>query len=324
MLRNKKVYTFSHRSLDLKEVRHFKSKVFGFGALAGLGIIAALLVLNHAGGDILGLGIDRMSMLTAENRILKDQIRQLGDKVAVVQKALERLSDRGNELRTAVDLNKIDDDTRAAAIGGAVPPAVNAFLSGEAREILSGSASVLDKLEREVKLQQASYEEITRRMEYNKGLFAHIPAIKPMAGPYSLNSFGMRIHPVLHVYKMHEGIDILSDVGTNVYAAGDGVVHFAGRTAGGYGIVIEVNHGYGYASLYAHLERTLVREGQSVHRGELIGKSGRSGLVSGPHLHFEVRYLGRKQNPVDYFFDDIDAARYRSQLVSTKISRGDN
>ena len=324
MPRHTKVYTFSHRSLDLKEVRHFRSKVLGFGAVAGLGIMVALLVLNHAGGDILGFGFDRMSMLTAENRILKEQIRQLGDKIAGVQKSLEKLSDRGNELRTAVDLTKIDDDTRAAAIGGAVPPAVNAFLSGEAREVLSGSSSLLDKLEREVKLQQTSYEEITRRMEYNKGLFSHIPAIKPMAGPYSLNSFGMRIHPVLHVYKMHEGIDIISDVGTNVYAAGDGVVHFAGRTAGGYGMVVEVNHGYGYASLYAHLERILVREGQSVHRGELIAKSGRSGLVSGPHLHFEVRYMGRKQNPVDYFFDDIDAARYRSQLVSDKISRGEN
>lgn len=324
MLRHTKFYVFSHRSLDLKEVRHFKSKVIGVGAAAAAGIIAGLLVLNHAGGDILGLGIDRMSMLTAENRILKEQIRQLGDKIAVVQKSLEKLSDRGNELRTAVDLTKIDDDTRAAAIGGAVPPAVNAFLSGEAREVLSGSASLLDKLEREVKLQQASYEEITRRMEYNKGLFAHIPAIKPMTGPYSLNSFGMRIHPVLHVYKMHEGIDIISDVGTNVYAAGDGIVHFAGRTAGGYGMVVEVSHGYGYSSLYAHLSRTLVREGQSVRRGELIAKSGRSGLVSGPHLHFEVRYMGRKQNPVDYFFDDIDAARYRSQLVSTKIGRGDN
>ena len=270
MLHHTKFYVFSHRSLDLKEVRHFKMKVLGFGAVAGLGIMAALLVLNHAGGDVLGLGIDRMSMLTAENRILKDQVRQLGDKISVVQKALEKLSDRGNELRTAVDLNRIDDDTRAAAIGGAVPPAVNAFLSGEAREVLSGSSSLLDKLEREVKLQQASYEEITRRMEYNKGLFAHIPAIKPMAGPYSLNSFGMRIHPVLHVYKMHEGIDIVSDVGSNVYAAGDGVVHFAGRTAGGYGVVVEVNHGYGYSSLYAHLSRTLVREGQTVRRGQIL------------------------------------------------------
>jgi murein DD-endopeptidase MepM/ murein hydrolase activator NlpD len=322
MLRHTKFYVFSHRSLDLREVRHFRSKVLGFGGIAALGIIGALLLLNHAGGDLLGLGIDRMSMLTAENRILKDQIRQLADKIAVAQKTLEKLSDRGNELRTAVDLNRIDDDTRAAAIGGAVPPAMNAFLSGEAREVLSGSESLLDKLEREVKLQQASYEEITRRMEYNKGLFAHIPAIKPMAGPYSLNSFGMRIHPVLHVYKMHEGIDIIGDVGTNVYAAGDGVVHFAGRTAGGYGMVIEINHGYGYSSLDAHLSRALVREGQSVRRGELIARSGRSGLVSGPHLHFEVRYMGRKQNPVDYFFDDVDAARYRSQLVSDNMTRG--
>ena len=324
MLRHMKFYVFSHRSLDLKEVRHFKSKIFASGAVVCAGILGALLVLNHVGGDVLGLGIDRMSMLSAENRMLKEQIRQLGDKMAGVQKALERLSDRDNEVRTAVDLARIDDDTRSAAVGGSVPPAVNAFLSGEAREVLTGANTLLDKLEREVKLQQTSYEEITHRMEYNKGLFAHIPAIKPMSGPYSINSFGMRIHPVLHVYKMHEGIDIVGDVGTNVYAAGDGVVHFAGRTMGGYGMAVEINHGYGYATLYAHLSRTLVREGQTVHRGELIAKSGRSGLVSGPHLHFEVRYMGRKQNPVDYFFDDIDAARYRSQLVSSMTARGDN
>jgi len=232
MRRHTKVYMFSHRSLDLKEVRHFRSKVLGFGAVAGLGIMAALLVLNHAGGDILGLGIDRMSMLTAENRILKDQIRQLGDKIAGVQKSLEKLSDRGNELRTAVDLTKIDDDTRAAAIGGAVPPAVNAFLSGEAREVLSGVLLAPGQAGAGGKAAADELRGDHRRMEYNKGLFSHIPAIKPMAGPYSLNSFGMRIHPVLHVYKMHEGIDIISDVGTNVYAAGDGVVHFSGRTAG--------------------------------------------------------------------------------------------
>jgi murein DD-endopeptidase MepM/ murein hydrolase activator NlpD len=265
-----------------------------------------------------------MSMLSSENKILKEEIRILGDKMAVVQGALEKLSDRGNELRVAVDLRRIDDDTRLAATGGSAPPAVNAFLSGEARKVLSGTSDLIDKLEREVKLQQSSYEEITKRMEYNKGLFAHMPAIKPMAGPYSIGSFGMRIHPVLHVYKMHEGIDIVSDVGTNVYATGDGVVHFAGRTAGGYGVVIEISHGYGYTSLYAHLSRVLVRAGQTVKRGELIAKSGRSGLVSGPHLHFEVRYQGRKQNPVDYFFDDIDAARYRLQLASAKTTRGEN
>lgn len=324
MPKKSKVYVLSHKSLDLREVTHFWPKLLGASVVMGLVVLAVLLLLNHYGGDMLGLGFDRMAMLTAENKILKEQLRSFADKMAVVQKALDRLADRGNELRTAVDLRGIDDDTRGAATGGAVPPGAGSFLSGEAREVLDGSADLLDKLEREVKLQQSSYEEVTHRLEYNKGLFAHIPAIKPMTGAYSINGFGMRIHPVLRVYRMHEGVDIIGDVGGNVYAAGDGVIRFAGRTAGGYGVVVEVSHGYGYSSLYAHLSRALVREGQAVKRGELIAKSGRSGLVSGPHLHYEVRYQGRKHNPIDYFFDDIDAARYRSQLASARTARSEH
>jgi murein DD-endopeptidase MepM/ murein hydrolase activator NlpD len=324
MLKNTKFYRLSHTSFDLREVRMFKTKVFVLGGLAGLAVIGLLLFLNHVGGDMLGLGLDRMSMLSAENRILKEQVRGLGEKMTDVQKALDKLSDRGNELRLAVDLARIDDDTRSASIGGSAPSMMNPFLSGEAREVMGGSAAMLDRLEREVKLQQSSYEEIAKRMEYNKGLFAHIPAIKPMDGSYSVNGFGMRIHPVLRVYRMHEGVDIINDVGTKVYAAGDGVVRFSGRTAGGYGMVIEVTHGYGYSTLYAHLSRVLVHQGQTIKRGELIAQSGRSGLVSGPHLHYEVRYQGRKQNPIDYFFDDIDAARYRSQLATVKNGRNEN
>jgi murein DD-endopeptidase MepM/ murein hydrolase activator NlpD len=128
----------------------------------------------------------------------------------------------------------------------------------------------------------------------------------------------MRIHPVLRVYRMHEGTDIINDVGTNVYATADGVVRYAGRTEGGYGTVVDIDHGYGYSTLYAHLSRIVVRPGESVKRGELIAKSGRSGLVSGPHLHYEIRKNGRKQNPVDFFFDDVDAARYRSQLAAAQ------
>jgi murein DD-endopeptidase MepM/ murein hydrolase activator NlpD len=125
----------------------------------------------------------------------------------------------------------------------------------------------------------------------------------------------MRIHPVLHIYRPHAGIDIINDVGTPVYASGDGVVRFAGRTEGGYGVVVEINHGYGYSSLYGHLSKVLVHPGKTVRRGDLIGRSGRTGLVSGPHLHYEVRKNGARQNPVDYFFDDVEAARYRTQLA---------
>ena len=316
MLANIKFFAVSSKSLDFREIRFFKSKLVGSGLAIGLLTVGCILLVNFLLNDVLGIGMDRIRLLSAENQLLKEQIHGMGKKMASVQGALEGLAARGNELRLMVDLSKIDDDTRAAAIGGAPPPSANAFLTGEAAEILSSSQALIEKLTREVKLQQASYEEISKRVEYNKRFFDHLPAIKPMAGPYTVNGFGMRVHPVLRVYRMHEGIDIINDVGSNIYAAGNGVVHFAGRTAGGYGVVIELNHGYGYSTLYAHLDKVLVRPGQSVRRGELIGKCGRSGLVSGPHLHFEVRRDGRKQNPVDYFFDDVQAARYRAQLAS--------
>ncbi len=318
MFRNIRFFIFSDSSLKLKEVRLFKTKVFGSALTMGLLMLGIILLLNYFSSDILGLGYDRMSLLNTENRILKEQIRELAKRMTMVQQTLDYLSDRGNELRLMVDLTKIDDDTRSAAIGGSKTPATNAFLDGEAGEILNNSQTLIDKLSREVKLQQTSYDDVYKRLEFNKGYFAHLPAIKPMTGYYSINGFGMRIHPVLRVYRMHEGIDIINEVGTNVYAAGDGTVHFAGRTQGGYGIVIEVNHGYGYSTLYAHLSRALVSPGQTVKRGDLIAKSGRSGLVSGPHLHYEVRYGGRKLNPADYFFDDVDAARYRARLASAK------
>ncbi len=316
MLKNIKFFVVSGTSLDFREIKFFKTKLVGSGFVVGLVTVGCILLVNFLLNDILGLGMDRINLLSAENQVLKEQVRSMGQKMATVQTSLEGLAARGNELRLMVDLSKIDDDTRSAAIGGTTAPTANAFLTGEAAEILSTSQALIDKLSREVKLQQASYEEISKKVEFNKGFFIHLPAIKPMAGPYSINGFGMRVHPVLHVYRMHEGIDIVNDVGASVYTAADGVVHFAGRTAGGYGVVIEVSHGYGYSTLYAHLDKVLVRPGQSVRRGELIGKCGRSGLVSGPHLHFEVRRDGRKQNPVDYFFDDVQAAQYRAQLAS--------
>jgi murein DD-endopeptidase MepM/ murein hydrolase activator NlpD len=312
----RKYFTLSSSHLEYVEIKLFKTRVVLSGVLLGLLTVAAILLINHFSHDVLNLGYDRMSLLSAENQILKEQITALTTKMARIQRGLETLAERDNEVRLMVDLKTIDSDTREAAVGGTQEVPTRALISGEAGEILANSERLIDRLEREVKLQQASYDEIYRRYEFNKKFFAHIPAIKPMDGYYSINGFGMRIHPVLRVYRMHEGIDIMADVGANIYATGDGVVQYAGRTQGGYGAVIEIGHGYGYSTLYAHLARVLVRPGQDVRRGELIGKSGRSGLVSGPHLHYEVRLNGRKQNPVDYFFDDINAARYRTELAS--------
>jgi len=318
VFRNKKYFTLSKSRLAYVEIKLFKTKVVVSGLLLGILIVAAVLVGRYFTKDILNLGYDQMSLITAENHILKQEISTLTARMQKIQRGLESLSARDNELRLLVDLKTIDSDTREAAAVGSEDPGTTTLVSSEASDVMLNSHRLIDQLEREVKLQQVSYDAILRRYEYNKEFFAHLPAIKPMRGYYSINGFGMRIHPVLRVYRMHEGIDIITDVGNDVYATGDGVVRYAGRTQGGYGAVIEMSHGYGYSTLYAHLSRVMVRPGQAVKRGELIAKSGRSGLVSGPHLHYEVRYNGRKQNPVDYFFDDVEAARYRAQLTSAK------
>ncbi len=315
MFRNRRFFVFSSKSLDLREIHFFKVKVLGSGIVLGILALGLVFVVNMLTGDRLGIGYGQLSMLTTENRMLKEHIRDLGRKLQLVEETLENLSERGNELRLMADLRRIDDDTRSAAVGGAAQTAANPFLTGEASTMLAQSRSLIDRLSREVKLQQQSYQEIHTSLQQNKGFFAHLPAIKPMSGPYSVGGFGMRLHPVLHVYRMHYGLDIINDVGTPIYAAGDGEVRVAGRTQGGLGVLVEISHGYGYASLYAHLSQVHVSPGQKVKRGELIGKCGRSGLVSGPHLHYEVRRNGVSQNPVDFFFDDIDAARYRTMLA---------
>ncbi len=321
MFRNMRFFVFSSKSLDLREIRFFKVKMLGSGLLLGIFLLSFVFFANMLTGDVLGIGYGHLSMLTTENRMLKEHIRELGKKLQLVQQTLENLSERGNELRLLADMRRIDDDTRAAAVGGGAQLAASPFLTGEASMILSQSRSLIDRLSREVKLQQQSYEEIHTRLEQNRGFFSHLPAIKPMAGPYTVGGFGMRLHPVLHVYRMHYGLDIINDVGTSVYAAGDGDIRVAGRTQGGLGVVVEIAHGYGYTSLYAHLSQVHVTPGQRVKRGELIAKCGRTGLVSGPHLHYEIRRNGVSQNPVDFFFDDIDAARYRAMLAQASANQ---
>jgi murein DD-endopeptidase MepM/ murein hydrolase activator NlpD len=109
----------------------------------------------------------------------------------------------------------------------------------------------------------------------------------------------MRMHPILHVRKMHTGIDIHAPSGATIVAAGNGTVIYAGRN-GGYGNFTMIDHGNGLVTCYAHQSKILVRKGQHVSAGTTIGKVGSTGLSTGPHLHFEVRVNGTPKNPTSY------------------------
>jgi murein DD-endopeptidase MepM/ murein hydrolase activator NlpD len=312
----KKLFVLSKTTLEYREIRFFRTKILLSGSLLSLLIIGVLLIANHRFNDVLGLGYNESSLLALENQLLKRQLAAVSDRMEIVQSSIRRLADRGNDLRLMVDLPPIDDDTRYVGVGGSDELPDLTYVTEEANGILRQSQTLVDQLSREVQLQKTSYQEILDKYAENQELFEHIPSIKPVSGSYSIVGFGMRVHPVLGIRRMHEGLDLIVDVGTNVYAAADGTVRYAGRTQGGYGTVIEVAHGFGYSTLYAHLSRVHVRPGQHVKRGELVARSGRSGLVSGPHLHYEVKYRGRKVNPVDYFFDDVEPSSYLTQVIS--------
>jgi murein DD-endopeptidase MepM/ murein hydrolase activator NlpD len=316
MLKNLRKFYYTDERLNFVEVRWVRMKLFGtilgFVTLA----LCVILLVNHLANDILGLGYNRVKSLSEENRVLTQQVEKLTAQMTALTNSIDHLNQQGNQLRLLVDLPDVDAATMSGGTGGAVSDPLPHVASDQTEQLLHRSSELLTKLNAEVKVQEQSYSEIMKRCDYNKGYFAALPALKPMDGYYSANGFGPRMHPVLGVFKTHEGLDIINDVGTPVYAAGDGTVEMAGQSGGGYGIAVVVNHGYGYQTLYAHLSKVSVRDGQHVKRGDLLAYSGKTGLVTGPHLHYEVRCKGICKNPADFFLDDVSAQTYRRSLAS--------
>ncbi len=299
-----KLHKYSQRSLSYAELPWARTKLFVSGALVGVLVVIGILEINGRMGDTLGLGFTRTDLLIQENAILRGQIASVNDRIAMLQDNLERINEKGNHLRLLMDLNRVPEDIRQGGIGGTRLD-VDFNTSLDVSDELNTLRRSMTKAERELQVQFTSYREIADKYTENKERFVRLPAIRPMNGYYSRQGPRVRLHPILNIYRRHEGIDIANDVGTPIYAPADGVVEFTGRH-GGYGIAVEINHGYSYRTLYGHLSKALVREGQQVKRGTLIARSGNTGLSSGPHLHYEVRKNGVPQNPLDYFFDDID------------------
>ncbi len=312
------MFYYSEENVSFVEAKGFKAKFSLLVVVFALAVLGAIVGANHYLGDVLGIDFDRVNFLSTENTLLKEEVKTLSSRLSDLSQTMDRLSERENQLRLAVNLPHIDEDTRLIGTGGTKRETNIGLVSKDASDLMGSADQLLDKLEKEVVFQQQSYQDIYNKSKYNKEFFAHIPAIKPMAVSYNIHDFGMRLHPILGIVRMHEGVDIANDMGTPVYAAGDGVIESAGSTGGGYGIAVEVNHGFGYKTWYAHLLRPAARVGQKVRRGDLIAYSGNSGLSTAPHLHYEVRLNGKKVDPVTYFIDDVDYKQIREQLALTK------
>jgi murein DD-endopeptidase MepM/ murein hydrolase activator NlpD len=174
----------------------------------------------------------------------------------------------------------------------------------------------VDVLEKEMYVQAKSYDDIVEMAKKQEIRMENIPAIQPVMNKdlkRVASGYGMRIDPVYHVRKFHQGMDFTAPLGTEVFATGNAKVKFAGWKQG-YGNTVILDHGFGYETLYAHLYKSLVRKGQKVRRSDIIALVGNTGKSTGPHLHYEVRLNGRPVDPRNYYFYDLSPEEYDQMI----------
>lgn len=170
----------------------------------------------------------------------------------------------------------------------------------------------VDILEKELYVQARSYDEILELAKNQEVRMENIPAIQPVLNKdlkRMASGYGWRVDPVYHIRRFHEGMDFSAPVGTDIFATGNGMVTFAGWKQG-YGQTVEIDHGFGYATRYAHCHKLLVKPGKKVKRGDVIALVGNTGKSTGPHLHYEVHYQGKPIDPRNYYFYDLSPEDY--------------
>ena len=299
-----KLYYFSKSQLQYIEVRNIRSKLAFFAG----SVIFLIFLCAFSGYFILNSSfspINSYSRMHSENAILKEKLDEIESQYARLNNQLDNLVKVNGDLRIAANLPPLSADEMKLGVGGGYFDNSVDFSSGKIDSKLQKTLAIVDGITRKFEFEKANYLEISSKINQNQQLFESIPAIKPCIGTMDVNSFGMRLHPILKIVRMHEGVDITTAVGTPVFAPGSGVVDFVG-IKGGYGLCMEINHGFGYSTLYGHLSSADVSVGQKVSRGTQIAHTGNSGLSTGPHLHYEVSHNGEKLNPAEFFFDGMN------------------
>jgi murein DD-endopeptidase MepM/ murein hydrolase activator NlpD len=179
------------------------------------------------------------------------------------------------------------------------------------------TARRLDRIRKRIYSQSKSFDTLIALAKEKEEMVRCIPAIMPISNrdlTRTASGYGPRIHPYYKIIKFHAGMDFTAPRGTEVYATGDGVIVSIINSNRGYGNHIVIDHGFGYSSLYAHLDRFNVRKGQKVQRGEVIGFVGNTGMSLAPHLHYEVKLNGRTVDPVNYYFNDLTPEEYERMI----------
>ena len=289
------------------------------GIIALTGVMALSLIILYYNF------FDSPKEIALKNRIKElEYYYDLKEKeVQLINEAVDAVAYRDDNIyRIVLGAEPIDKNIRNAGVGGADRYADIRDKNLIDEDMIVALSEKVDKLKRKVYIELKSQDELRSLAEKKVKLFAAIPAIQPISNKQLValaSGFGVRIHPIYKVKKMHTGIDFAAPIGTPIYATADGKVEEVSVKFSGYGKMVVLDHGFGYKTRYAHMHDFAVRTGQNIKRGELIGYVGDTGVSTAPHLHYEVMLNGVLINPVHYFFNDLSPDEYEKIVELSSI-----
>jgi len=310
----RKKYKFNASTLNFERV----SYTIRDYVLQGLRYLFAGAVIGGIGVLLYASFFKDPSTVRLEREIvfLKGQLENLNHEVDTLEAFARDLREKDdNVYRSIFGSDPYPEHFRQGGIGGS--DRFSGLKGYESSMGIIETRKRISRLQRSLVAQSKSYEEVFSLARDKDAMLQSIPAIQPVANKdlkRIASGYGMRIHPIYKIARMHTGLDFTADIGTEIYATGDGVIAEVDSKLSGYGRHVIINHGFGFETLYAHLSRVLVRPREKVKRGQVIGYVGNSGTSVGAHLHYEVIKNGVKVNPVFYFYNDITPEQYEDLL----------
>lgn len=307
-------YKFNKKSLQFEEVKvTLKARLLKVLSVVATGMVFAAVVIFLA---YTFLDSPKEKMLKREIAQYELQFDRVNERLDQYEAVLTDLADRDDNIyRVIFEAEPIPSSIRKAGFGGTDRYArLEGFKNSE---LIIETTKRLDKIQSQLVIQSESFDEVFDMARNKNEMLACIPAIQPVNNKdlKRLSSYyGYRTDPIYKVRKFHPGIDFSAPTGTEIYATGDGVVKKITRSRRGYGNRIEIDHGYGYETMYAHIHEFKVRKGQKVKRGQLIATVGNTGKSTAPHLHYEIHKDGKRVNPIYYFFNDLSPEQYEMVL----------
>jgi len=308
-------YVFNHKTLSFEHARltarHYILKVLSYLSTSVVFTVVFVLIGTYF------FDSPKERTLRRELRQYELQQKLINERLEKLEVVLNDMADRDDNIyRIIFESEPVPTEARKAGIGGA--DRYKDLEGYRNSDILIQTLKKLDQITAKMYVQTKSYDEVYEMAKNKSRLIASMPAIQPINNHdlRRLSSyFGYRTDPFYKVMKFHEGVDFSAPIGTEVYSTGDGVVASADRSKAGYGNQIVIDHGFGYKTMYAHLQSFKVRAGQRVNRGQVIGTLGSTGKSTSPHLHYEVWKNNKPVDPINYFFNDVTPEQYEEMLI---------